>query len=203
MQVFNDTSLSLIIREAEDDGKLAFDILCQHYYGKTKPELTFLKKKPDESITDYFLPAEKSATALKNADETISDSLLVAMCIKGLPAEYSSFSIVITQLDDDISFAEFKSALKSFEETIKTTDETTSEKVMKTDAKTIVCFKCRAARSQTVPVPDEDNKWCSVCRKNNHNTKECRKNKWTNNSAKNATNEEQPHGFAMKVSDFR
>ena len=124
VQVFDDTSLSLIIREAEDDGKLAFDILCQHYYGKTKPwiialytELTFVKKKPDEIITDYFLPAEKSATALKNADETISDSLLVAMCIKGLPAEYSSFSIVITQLDDDISFAEFKSALKSFEET--------------------------------------------------------------------------------------
>ena len=214
VQVLDDTSLSLIIREAEDDGKLAFDILRQHYSGKSKPriialytELTSLKKKPDESVTDYFLRAEKSATALKNADETISDSLLVAMCIKGLPAEYSSFSTVITQRDDDTSFAEFKSALKSFEETIKTTDEATSEKVMKTDAKAIVCFKCRQPghkqfQCQMKSPSDHLNKWCSVCRKNNHNTKECRKNKWTNNSAKNVSNEEQPHGFAMKVSDF-
>lgn len=228
VQLLDDKSLSLVIREAEDDGRLALDILRDHYCGKSKPriiaqytELTSLRKDPAESVTDYFLRAEKNATALKNAGEVISDGLLVAMCLKGLPAEYATFSTVITQREDDVTFVEFKSALKSFEETMKPTPETTSERIMKTDAKQVVCYSCQKPGHKKYECPllnnknngsssssgnnNYSNKWCHNCSKNNHNTNECRRKKPNNYSAKNvndSSNNPQSHGFAMKVSDY-
>ena len=96
VQLLDDKSLSLIIRDAADDGKRAVEILQEHYCGKSKPriislyhELTSLRKSEDETITDYFLRVERNAAALKNAGEVISDGLLVAMSLKGLPADYS------------------------------------------------------------------------------------------------------------------
>ena len=95
----DDRSLSLIIRDGKDDGRKSLDILNEHYLSKGKPkvislytELTSLKKGDNENVTDYMLRAETAATALKTAGEVISDSLLVAMVIKGLPVEFKSFS---------------------------------------------------------------------------------------------------------------
>ena len=86
VQLLDDTSLSLVMREAKDDGKKALAILREHYLGTSKPriislytELTTLRMQEDESVTDYLIRAEKAATSLKNAKEVISDSLLVAM----------------------------------------------------------------------------------------------------------------------------
>ena len=98
VQLLDDTSLSLVIRDASDDGKKALKILREHYLGSSKPriislytELTSLKMKEEESVTDYLIRAEKAATSLKNAKEVISDSLLVAMVLKGLPPSYKTF----------------------------------------------------------------------------------------------------------------
>jgi len=64
------------MRDAAGDGKRALEMLRQHYAGTSKPrmitlysELTSLSKHADESVTDYIIRAEKSATALKNANE--------------------------------------------------------------------------------------------------------------------------------------
>ena len=80
------------MRDAKDDGRKALKILRNHYMGKSKPcvlalyaELTSLQKGHDECITDYVLCAETAAASLKSASETVSDSLLVAMVLKGLP----------------------------------------------------------------------------------------------------------------------
>lgn len=76
--------------------------------GKSKPrvlalytELTSLQKGRDESITDYVLRAETAAASLKSAGEPVSDSLLVAMVLKGLPAEYKTFSAIVSQRDEN------------------------------------------------------------------------------------------------------
>ena len=199
------------------------EILREHYCGRSKPrivalytELTSLKKSTDASVTDYFLHAEKIATALKNAGETISDGLLVAMCLKGLPAEYSTFSTVITQREDDVTFTEFKAALKSFEETAKPVEaEAAAEKVMKTDVNQIVCFQCKKPGHKKyqcneykklqgnteTPGSNKPSKWCRNCKRGNHNTNECRRNR-SNYAAKNVNVDDNSYGFAMKISDY-
>ena len=67
-------------------------------------------------LTDYVLKAETAATSLKSAAEEISDSLLVAMVLKALPTQYNTLKTVVTQREREMSFTEFKVALRSFEE---------------------------------------------------------------------------------------
>ena len=126
VQCLDDRSLTLVMRDAKDDGRKAIEILREHYVGKGKPrvialytELTSLKMSEDCGLTDYVLKAETAATSLKSAGEEISDSLLVAMVLKGLPMQYNTFKTVVTQSERDMSFTEFKVALRSFEETEK------------------------------------------------------------------------------------
>ena len=73
----------------------------------------------DESITDYVIRAETAATSLKTAGEIVSEGLMVAMVLKGLPQEFKTFSTVIRQREKPITFSEFKISLRNFEETEK------------------------------------------------------------------------------------
>jgi len=101
VQMIDDRSLSLIIRDAKENGRKALEILREYYTSSGKPkvialytELTSLKLQPNEGVTDYMIRAETAAASLKRAGEIISDSLLVAMVIKGLPVEYKPFNTV-------------------------------------------------------------------------------------------------------------
>ena len=112
---------------------------------------------------------------------------------------------------------DFKSALKSFEETTKNKSTAATEKIMKSDFKSIVCFKCRkpghkqfecksgfrpATGFSSGNYSNERSKWCHICRKSNHYTRDCRRNRGNNNSAKHVAVDDTPtHGFAMKISD--
>ena len=124
VQILDDRSLSLIMRDAKENGREALKILRQHFLPKGKPrvitlytELTSLVKGDTESVTDYIIRAESAASSLKDADEIISDSLLIAMVIKGLPSSYNSFTAVITQKDKSLTFPEFKVFLRNYEDT--------------------------------------------------------------------------------------
>jgi len=141
IQFLDDHSLSLVMRDAVDDGRKALAILRNHYAGKGKPhvislytELTSLHKSSSESVTDYVIKAETAATALCNARETISDCLLIAMVLKGLPAEYKPFVVVLTQSEKQMSFTEFKVALCNFEDTEKARIAYDETVVMKTSS---------------------------------------------------------------------
>ena len=90
----------------------------------------------------------------------MGDSLLVAMALKGLPESFKPFAIHVAHTDDNITFADFKTKLGSFEETEKIKAADSSDSVMKTQGKTgwrptktsargwnkddseMVCFKC-------------------------------------------------------------
>ena len=119
IQFLDDKSLPLIMREASDNGKEALRILRDHYAGKGKPriislytELTSLKKEQNEGVTDYIIRTEATVTALRNAGETLSDGLIIAMVLKGLPRTFNAFSIYVTHSSWELTFFEFKTTSK-------------------------------------------------------------------------------------------
>ena len=154
VQCLDDRSLALVIREAKDDGRKALQVLREHYQGKGKPrvialytELTSMSMKEGEAVTDYILRAEKASAALKAADEVISDGLLVAMALKGLQESYKTFSTVVSQRDKAMTFPEFKTALRNYEETEKSCQRAPQEDnvmVQKTATKGFSgnCYRC-------------------------------------------------------------
>ena len=191
VQCLDDRSLCLVMREAKDDGRAALKILREHYCSKGKPrivalytELTSLQKSKTESVTDYLLRAENAATSLKTSGETISDSLLVAMLLKGLPIEFKSFSTVVTQKEKAPTFPEFKVALRSYEETEKLWNGE-GDRVMKVNAKsgdrTIKCYSCGKPGHKSSECWSKQKKhekrWCELCKSSSHNTFKCRKRK--------------------------
>ena len=104
-------------------------------------------KLAHETVTDYVIRAETAATALRNASETLTDSLLIAMVLKGLPEEYKSFVFVTTHSDKQQTFTEFKVDLRSFEDTERANIATGNHSVMKTEYKQesqphVTCFQC-------------------------------------------------------------
>ena len=228
VQFIDDRSLSLIMRDAKDDGREAIRILKEHYQGSGKPrllslftELTSLSKKPTEQMTDYVLRAEKYAAALETVGHTVDESLLIAMVLKGLPDQYKPFEIVITQHEkEDISFHEFKVRLRSYEDSEKARSSS-SRKDDNVLHAAVVCYKCHQEGHKAPQCPMNQNKsnaatgggkkfkpksskrWCSICHKNNHDTKFCRNNpdnkKTPNDQANHADTTE--HFFCMALSE--
>lgn len=190
VQFLDDRSLSLIIRDAKDNGKQAIKILREHYLGTSKPriialytELTSLKMGDDERCTDYVIRAETAATSLKTAGETVSDSLLEAMVLKGLPPDYKTFCTVVTQRQTAMTFQEFKVALRSFEESEKCQNphrpKSSEDNVMNVNSnpggKNIIkCFKCG---KQGHKAYECRNRWCEICKNRTHDTNYCRSKK--------------------------
>jgi len=117
-----------------------------------------------------MIRAETAAASLKRAGEVISDSLLVAMVIKGLPVEYEPFNTVITQKKEQVLFTEFKAALRSYEETAKSCEPSADNQ-----SSSSVMFQ------RDVPIRSPDPKcpnykkqprksWCDWCKTNTHST---------------------------------
>ena len=105
VQFLDDRSLNLVMRDANDDGRAAMAILWDHYAGTSEQRilsllmtLTTVVKGEDELLTDYVIRAESAANALRNAGEIVSDRLLNAMVLKGLPQEYKPFRIYMEQM---------------------------------------------------------------------------------------------------------
>jgi hypothetical protein len=86
---------------------------------------------------DYVIRAENVATALRTSEEVISDTLLIAMVLKGLPSRFKTFSAIIVQQDkrhvincDEMTFDEFQTALRRYEESERSRSSDTGENVM-------------------------------------------------------------------------
>ena len=140
IQFLDDRSLSLVMRDAVDDGRAALKILRQHYQGKGKPrvitlytDLTSLKfDESRETLTDYVIRAEDYVSKLRSAGERVTDSLLVAMVMKGLPPKYEQFVFGITQRERQVDdFTQFKIYLRNFEEQLKSMSHSNLDSVLK------------------------------------------------------------------------
>ena len=134
VQCLDERSIQLIMRDAKDDGRKAFEILRHHYAGRGTQrvisqfmQLSLLKKQQYEPFTDYMLRAEAASTALKSAGQVFPDTLLIAMVLKGLPPSYKPFTVVITQSDKELTFTDFKMAIRNFEENERSADEMTNK----------------------------------------------------------------------------
>ena len=169
-------------------------------------------------MTDYVIKAETIATALRNADENISEGLLIAMVLKGLPVEYKPFVVVTTQNEKHTSFTDFKVALRSFEDTEKScvTTENPDSAVMKTvdirkPAKStvnkhsgnITCFACGKQGHKADSCGDKvKNKlWCSGCNMSTHTDRTCRR-KQKNSAVKHMTTDDDvpdSHSYNFKI----
>ena len=201
-QFLDSTSMQLIMRDAKDNGKEALKILREHYAGSSKPriitmwrQLSRLTKGSNETVTEYVLKAEQLAAALKAANENVSDSLLIAMVLDGLPREFMAFVTVITQTETVLSFQKFKQQLRSFEETMSaqsTRNKTGDDNIMSVNSEHgVTCFKCGQEGHKANKCPKGKNsgrggkkggngqtgntKYCTHCKTNTHNTSNCRK----------------------------
>lgn len=93
-------------------------------------------------MTDYIIRAKKTVSALRNAKEVISNGLIIAMFLKGLPESYKPFAVHTTRSSEELMFTKFKSNLRSYEETEKFDSKPKSDNVMKVDIASVICYGC-------------------------------------------------------------
>ena len=100
VQYLDKKSLSLVIRNAQENGRKALTILREHYLSKGKPKvislntkLTSLRRLESESITDHIIRIKNTFNALK-AGEVISNRHLIAMVLKGLPLNFKPLQVI-------------------------------------------------------------------------------------------------------------
>jgi hypothetical protein len=211
IQFLDSTSHQLVMRDAKFDGRKAMQILRTHYSGKGKSrilslytEIMTLSKLSSETTTEFILKAEKMVTALKTAGEQFSDSLLIAIVLKGLPEEYTPFSVVVQQKDETLDFVTFKTKLRSYEENIRSRqlDGGINSNVMYMNnfrgrgrgragkkfgggnrggatnggSSNKACYSCGTNGHGAKDCIQKKNGhlWCSVCQTNSHNNVACR-----------------------------
>ena len=227
IQFIDPRSLSLIMRDARDKGREALMILREHYRGKGKQriiclytELTTLSKRSTESTTDYVIRAENASTALQDAGEVVSDGLLVAMVLKGLPPQFKSFVVVVTQSDKDWSFKDLKVSLRDYEDTenARRGDDKNSQ-IMKSNFNTgafhaggnsnfnnpvVTCYSCGTPGHKSNQCNNKPRKkWCKSCKSSTHNDDNCRRKQHNNKGEKVKVADEVSHyhTFNFKVGE--
>ena len=141
----------------------------------------------------------------------------MGMVLKGLPENFIAFLTVVAQKSEQVSFLEFKTALRSYEESEKSRTATSlSDNVMKLQLgnDNIVCYNCgkpghkkyqcknsaiinnasnNSATSNSASC--NSNRWCSICKSKSHDTKYCREK----NSTKSVSDKnDSQDSFAFK-----
>ena len=125
-------------------------------------ELTLLRKGENETTTDYIIRAETAATALKTAEEIISDVLLIAMVLKGIIYHEIIKHFQPLLYKEQMTFSEFKTALRNYEENEKSCNpRDNQDNVMFSKQRfTGKCFKCDKQGHESSEWRMKTEKWC-------------------------------------------
>ncbi len=188
VMLLDEKSLSMVMTDAADNGRKALSILRDHYRGSSKPRiltlytnLCNLRLVSNEGLTEYVSRAERLATSLKTAGEAVSDSLLIAMVMKGLPEGFNNFITVVTQSAKDYTFLEFKAAIRNYSEneksrstcTISSTSSGNQDSVMKLSngSNGGKCYGCQMEGHYARQCPTL---YCTHCKMKGHSDEKCR-----------------------------
>ena len=156
--------------DCKNDGRAALKVLREHYQNAEKPrvltlyeELTTLRMTEEKDTTDFVIRAERATNGLRSAGETISDNLVIAMLLKGLPKAYKPFVVVHTQLDKYKTLVQFKAALTNYANT---------EAVRTPSQASALTASKQSTRPQSQTLQQGQ---CLSCGKNGHRSRDYRK----------------------------
>lgn len=193
IQLLDDRSIALVLRDAVDKGKEALEILRNYYLGASRPRVISLYKKlstlrlgADEEAIDYIIRAEATVAALEKTNEKVSESMSIAMVLSGLPSAYDTFSTVVEQREKEMTFQEFKKALMNYDESGKLRSSHEEEKVMTASSDRsryqAKCYECgrpghRYYQCTRRATSDHkmQSKWCNQCKSSTHDTQQYRR----------------------------
>ena len=117
----------------------------------------------EEDSTDFVIRAERAAIGLHSASKTISNNLVIAMLLKGLPEAYKPLVVVHTQLDKYKTLDEFKAALKNYGN---------AEAVRATSQASALAASKQSTNPQSQSLQQGQ---CLSCGKNSHRSRDCHK----------------------------
>ena len=127
VMVLDTTSLMLIRHDCVDnkglgDGHKAWGLLQERFRSNetvtvvsVMRQLARLTLKEDEALPQYFIRAQELSTRLGQAGEHLSEPLLNAMVLNGLPERYEHF-VVQESFNPAGSFVELRTRLTNYEE---------------------------------------------------------------------------------------
>ena len=113
------------------------------------------------------------------------------MILKALPDSYNPFSIHVTQSASEITFAKFKSMLRSFEETEKLNTKPKVDQIMKAEfpSQIMTCCGKRGHLVRECPAKSEK-KWCNYHKSTTHSDSTCRSQQKSKDQAKQVSEKE-------------
>ena len=220
VQRLDERSLHLVVTDANNNARGSLNILRNYYASSEKPriltlyeELTTLRMNADEDVTDYIIRAERAANGLNTAGEKLTDNLIIAMMLKGLPEPYKPFVVIQAHMDKSKSLSEFKASLRNYanNEAIRPMQHTLmktnarsfgNQRTGKTYSKKNTCHSCGGNGHSSNQCKKKDSLHCNFCHKRGHTEKVCfRKSKEQNQYRESPTTASTTFSFMINDGD--